>query len=339
MSERLIIKDIGPIKSVDLSLAKINLFIGKNQVGKSIASKILQIKRVDGSFKNFGLDGYTIDENNIEYTTDDETITKISEDKIIENLMNHIKIKQKKDNIDFLTLFQYIELSRSLKYNSIYIPAERTLVPFLTAYGINFYSAKIPLPSYILDFASIFRLAKDEIKELSILDVLYRFENSEDRVYISDSEYIDLKSASSGIQTILPLHLVMLFDNQKSYIIEEPELNLFPTEQFELLKFMISNSGSLTIATHSPYILSGLNILLYAHNIAHKDSSFYEKVDKIIPSKYWIDPNEFSAYLFDNGEAVSILENGLISDNAIDDASDYYNDIFDEISEIEYDKR
>ena len=333
MSERLIIKDIGPIKSVDLSLAKINLFIGKNQVGKSIASKILQIKRVDGSFKNFGLDGYTIDENNIEYTTDDETITKISEEKIIEYITKYINSK------DLLTLIKEIESNQSLKYNSIYIPAERTMVPFLTAYGINFYSAKIPLPSYILDFASIFRLAKDEIKELSILDVLYRFENSEDRVYISDSEYIDLKSASSGIQTILPLHLVMLFDNQKSYIIEEPELNLFPTEQFELLKFMISNSGSLTIATHSPYILSGLNILLYAHNIAHKDSSFYEKVDKIIPSKYWIDPNEFSAYLFDNGEAVSILENGLISDNAIDDASDYYNDIFDEISEIEYDKR
>jgi len=333
MSERLIIKDIGPIKSVDLSLAKINLFIGKNQVGKSIASKILQIKRVDGSFKNFGLDGYTIDENNIEYTTDDETITKISEEKIIEYITKYINSK------DLLTLIKEIESNQSLKYNSIYIPAERTMVPFLTAYGINFYSAKIPLPSYILDFASIFRLAKDEIKELSILDVLYRFENSEDRVYISDSEYIDLKSASSGIQTILPLHLVMLFDNQKSYIIEEPELNLFPTEQFELLKFMISNSGSLTIATHSPYILSGLNILLYAHNIAHKDSSFYEKVDKIIPSKYWIDPNEFSAYLFDNGEAISILENGLISDNAIDDASDYYNDIFDEISEIEYDKR
>jgi len=337
MSERLIIKDIGPIKSVDLSLAKINLFIGKNQVGKSIASKILQIKRLDGSFKSFGLDDYNIDENNIKYITDDKTTTKISKDRIIKYITKRLNKGFSEE--DLLTLIKEIESNQSLKYNSIYIPAERTMVPFLTAYGINFYSAKIPLPSYILDFASIFRLAKDEIKELSILDVLYRFENSEDRVYISDSEYIDLKSASSGIQTILPLHLVMLFDNQKSYIIEEPELNLFPTEQFELLKFMISNSGSLTIATHSPYILSGLNILLYAHNIAHKDSSFYEKVDKIIPSKYWIDPNEFSAYLFDNGEAVSILENGLISDNAIDDASDYYNDIFDEISEIEYDKR
>ncbi len=331
MSERLIIKDIGPIKSVDLSLKKINLFIGKNQVGKSIASKILQIKRVDGSFKNFGLDGYKID-NNIRYTSDDKTI-KISEEKIQEYITNNAFGK------DIYTLIEEVLSNQSLKYNSIYIPAERTMVPFLTAYGINFYSAKIPLPSYILDFASIFRLAKDEIKELRILDVLYRFENSEDRVYISDGEYIDLKSASSGIQTILPLHLVMLFDKQKRYIIEEPELNLFPTEQFELLKFMINNSEGLTIATHSPYILSGLNILLYAHKVAHKDSSFYKKVDKIIPSKDWIAPDEFSAYLFENGEAISILKDGLISDNAIDDSSDYYNDIFDEISEIEYAKR
>ena len=39
--ERLIIKNIGPIKNVDITLNKINVFIGAQSSGKSTISKIL----------------------------------------------------------------------------------------------------------------------------------------------------------------------------------------------------------------------------------------------------------------------------------------------------------
>jgi len=51
------------------------------------------------------------------------------------------------------------------------------------------------------------------------------------------------------------------------FVIEEPEQNLFPTEQYKLMEYLaaIINHGKnhrLTISTHSPYIVSYLNVLL-----------------------------------------------------------------------------
>ncbi len=121
---------------------------------------------------------------------------------------------------------------------------------------------------------------------------------------------IELKDASSGIQTSVPLTVVSsyfskkfdfndafkrsvlnyLFDNQRikdfkpsteltemekiiHLHVEEPELSLFPDAQCSLLNFLvnqcfISNQPdrklTLMIATHSPYLLNQVNVLLRA---------------------------------------------------------------------------
>lgn len=54
-----------------------------------------------------------------------------------------------------------------------------------------------------------------------------------------------------------------------SYIIEEPEQNLYPSTQRDLLNFIVAscNGGrehSLTVTTHSPYVINQLNLLLKA---------------------------------------------------------------------------
>ena len=51
------------------------------------------------------------------------------------------------------------------------------------------------------------------------------------------------------------------------FVIEEPEQNLFPVEQYKLMEYLISiiNHGKqhrMTISTHSPYIINFLNVLL-----------------------------------------------------------------------------
>ena len=51
------------------------------------------------------------------------------------------------------------------------------------------------------------------------------------------------------------------------FVIEEPEQNLFPQEQYKLMEHLVSiiNHGKqhrLTISTHSPYIINFLNVLL-----------------------------------------------------------------------------
>lgn len=51
------------------------------------------------------------------------------------------------------------------------------------------------------------------------------------------------------------------------FVIEEPEQNLYPQEQYKLMEYLVSiiNHGKqhrLTVSTHSPYIINFLNVLL-----------------------------------------------------------------------------
>jgi len=169
------------------------------------------------------------------------------------------------------------------------------------------------------------------------------------------------KNSMGGIQTLLPLYLTLeylnsidkefvaeffnenknsifkennIMANKKSYILEEPELNLFPKEQFEVVKFMIQNSHSVVFVTHSPYVLYCLNILLYAYEVGNISQKSKEEVDKIISEEYWINPKEFGAFYFDDGGAESFFNGKLIDDNLIDDVSNEFEEIFEELREI-----
>lgn len=69
------------------------------------------------------------------------------------------------------------------------------------------------------------------------------------------------------------------------FIIEEPEQNLFPREQYKLMEHLIAiiNHGKqhrMTVTTHSPYIVNFLNVLLRrkenaASYISHDDLNVY----------------------------------------------------------------
>ena len=143
------------------------------------------------------------------------------------------------------------------------------------------------------------------------------------------------------------------FLTHRSFIIEEPELNLFPVAQYELIQLLESNRrdpywedfGTIhTYTTHSPYILSALNNLLYANKVSkfvkqqkqneNKQKELELKIKKIVRAE--IDANSFNAYQIKDGFAKSIFnrETGLIDDNYIDDATDKINDDFDELMEL-----
>ena len=337
MTETLQIKNTGPIKEANLTLKKVNLFIGKNGTGKSITGKILQISRYKelglSLKKGYVLDNY-IDENSvIKYESDVKHNKNQLNEKVIKSLLN----LENKDDKQLVEIIKNLALKEMELQSSYYIPAERNIVPFLSSYGVNFFSAKIPLPDYILEFASNFRLAKDEVKEADIFEYKYKFENDEDRIYMDKDNYIFLNESSSGVQALLPLKLTIPYLNKeikKDYILEEPELNLFPKEQFELVKFMVENSNSILFISHSPYILVALNILLFAYQVGNINEQTKKLVSKFIPQKFWINPDEFSGYCFDNGGVIDIARNGLISDNYLDDVNDELNNLFDELLEI-----
>ena len=356
---RLIVKNFGVLKDIDIELHETNLFIGDNGSGKSTLAKLItviadftldedeilqRLKEFDINFLNEEcfiqvLEDekklLEIDNTQIELFQREEKLEEL-EEKLKEKLKELVELEELKE---FKELVKLIELKRNL-YTPKYIPSERNLISLFDQSLSNMISAKIPLPKALLEFSASYNSARNDIKELDLLGMQYKNENSQDRVYYEDGNYLTLSNSSSGIQSALPLYLTLkYFASKHAYImVEEPEQNLYPKSQIETVKFMVENRGesSLSIMTHSPYILSILNVLIFAHKASNTNDTLKEKISAIIPQAQQIDPDKFSAYLIENGTAKSIKgkSTGMIKENVIDDIGAQLDEQFNELMEI-----
>jgi predicted ATPase len=246
-------------------------------------------------------------------------------------------IKDSNEKLEEVSLDLTNQLSQ---FKSQYIPAERNLISLFNQSLSNIITADIPLPKTLLEFSADYNNARNEIKELNILGMQYKNENSQDRIYYEDTHSLALENSSSGIQTALPLYLSLKYFATKhaNIIIEEPELNLYPKSQIDTIKFMIENrqNSILTIMTHSPYILSILNVLLFAYKASNTNDILKEKISTIIPQSQQINPDEFSAYLIENGVSKNIKgkSTGMIQENSIDEIGTIIDEQFAELMEI-----
>jgi hypothetical protein len=231
--------------------------------------------------------------------------------------------------------------------NAFYIPSERTIVGLLKQAALNINSLNIPIPKHLLDYAAKYNSATFEIKEFDLSFIkegtFYKNIKGDDYIYYNKNKRIRLSESASGIQSIIPILLPIenkknnnnLNNSQYSFVIEEPETNLFPKAQYELLKFLeksrnddfgkIDKGIIHTYTTHSPFILSSLNNMLYAFkkgNLAKEEVK--SKIAKILEENNWIDPEHFSAYQIIDGKAKSIMDRktGLIKENVIDYVSE-----------------
>ncbi|SFJ76950.1 ATP-binding protein [Myroides guanonis] len=106
-------------------------------------------------------------------------------------------------------------------------------------------------------------------------------------------------------------------------IIEEPEQNLFPETQKTLIYYLLESviktlEHSLTLTTHSPYVLYAINNCIMAY-LVHDKLSDNEKQSLNCLSSM-IDPKLISIYQIDNGYINCIQqEDGLIGENFFDD--------------------
>ena len=128
--------------------------------------------------------------------------------------------------------------------------------------------------------------------------------------------------------------------NSISFILEEPEQNLYPSTQVELLKdiFKACNGIHLStalITTHSPYTLTFINNLIYAARIGelHPDS-----VNRIIPSDLWLQADVVSAYRVSNGTVTEIMDEEIheIKAELIDEVSQAINKQYEMLADIEF---
>jgi AAA15 family ATPase/GTPase len=180
-----------------------------------------------------------------------------------------------------------------------------------------------------------------------ILKGKYEYTANEHFLDLTIGTRIPLRSASSGQQeavAILEYMLLALRDIKKIedalLVVEEPEAHLYPISQYEMVKAISLFANELpntqiVLTTHSPYILTALNNLLFASETIAKYPQTQPEIEPILPKSCWLNTQKVGAYYVAGGKIASIIEkSNLIGENELDDASDNIMNDFDAMMDL-----
>lgn len=119
-----------------------------------------------------------------------------------------------------------------------------------------------------------------------------------------------------------------------------PETSLFPTRQIDVADSIGVNSNDdidVVVYTHSPYILTALNNLIYAGILYADKKVDKDKLKDIMSARYTIEPGIVSAYHVEDGELINIIddESGLIVSEKLDEVSFLIEKEFDSLCNLD----
>lgn len=370
---RLIIRNIGPIKSVDIELNKVNVFIGEQSSGKSTIAKIVSFcswleKAVnkDGVFFAKGKEAYR------RLQSYHHIQTYFQKDSVICYLGDNVAYAYHWPS-DQVMPYPEWEVARTECFSDdevflypaskvvnpkvIYIPAERnfvSVVPNLQKYA----EEDDNLMAFLLSWQEA-RKKYSASHKLSLLNLgmnFYSQDGISNVVDLPEGGAVALEAASSGLQSVVPLLTLIdwladgIYKENKPYsfeeiekikllinevakddslkerlagivsgkiythtqfVIEEPEQNLFPTTQRDLVYYLLKtiNHGRkhrLVVTTHSPYILHAFNNSMILGQVSE---DMPEEMKKELDCKdAAIVPDFVSAWQIKDGELVNIKD-------------------------------
>lgn len=218
-----------------------------------------------------------------------------------------------------------------LIHNDIKIPFEQS------SSGEKSTSIMETISSY---FAYLYDIKKKSLDKIAIENIIFDLKKS-----------ISAKGRFTENNVIKRIKLIETLLSEKNkptldIFIEEPESNLFPINQMNMAYYLTSlrnakNKPNIMFSTHSPYILTSLNNILYASMVEQKlQDNKKDDIYKIIDKKNIIDYKDLVAYKLENGKVESIMnkETNLIDAEYIDTVSDKIMDDFYKIAELDNDK-
>ncbi len=205
------------------------------------------------------------------------------------------------------------------------------------------------------DFGGIIQNAPKEKKEVltiahSLVQKVIRGKytsGTDEKIMLKDGKFVYLKNASSGqqesIRILQDAFIAINSDNNVLRIIEEPEAHIFPEAQMyllQLLAMLLNNKeeNQMIITTHSPYVLSVINNLMYAYKVGQDNP---EKAGEIVNKHSWLAPEKVNAYMLtakSGAERIIDDELGMIKAERIDEVSEKLNEDYDKLLNIEYGK-
>ena len=367
MPEIIKIKNLGPILDVEVELRKVNIFIGDQGTGKSTIAKLLiaiqstvlkEISTLERKIKN--INTKTESFNDYLKVTGIDTYISINTEIFYDS--SYITFLYRKGNVEKQTIKKTpLNYTLNNNYDINYIPAERSLVITLAKSLYALIETGTLLPRLFTRFGERFLKARENdliFNYEDLIGVKYSYKNDDnDTIILKDGKEVLLSNASTGMQTSIPI--ILVFDSivktskrhegnafKPFIIIEEPELNCFPETQNKLLRHFISNllfekkgkvyyKNLLLITTHSPYVLTSINNMMYAYKVGQIN----HEAEKIIEEKYWLNPDHVSVYMMlTNGECEDIFdrEEGLIKAEKIDGVTNILNQQFSELLNLEF---
>ncbi len=186
----------------------------------------------------------------------------------------------------------------------------------------------------------ILRTGRDDDKNL--LSVNRILEMAEETNQIMDHPLWTEKEKHDRIKSVRNRYYPGCFIN----IIEEPEQNLFPSSQWEMLKELMyyanyQDQNKLIVTTHSPYLINFISIIAKAYSVyqLNLNKEQKERLQKIVPEPSVVHPEGISIYEFDehNGTIKKLPDyKGIPSDdNYLNNGLGTANDLFVELLEIE----
>jgi len=350
--ENLIIEKFGPINMIELNnIRPLTILIGESGSGKSTILKVLSLFR--WMYKQINIRSYlkhaNIARSGIRFRI--ESLLKTSG--IYEYLRKDSVIKYQRDNYEIKMQNRTVSARLLIAKEDLcldkicFISDKRAMI----ADFINNRIEKKAANYYLQDTIDNFIKAYNAIKQfpLEFLGVNFKLEkqkNAPTKLTIQgegeDNYSIEMKNASSGIQTVTPLAMIVEYyatkydatetmnsalfkymignDQLKNFnaainvgeienrnvhiLIEEPELSLHPEGQKDLMDYLVKTcyhiehnyNTTLMIATHSPYIVNYLNLLI-------------KRADSRIETSYKMDYSDIAVYEVDDGNIYSLKVN------------------------------
>lgn len=376
--ERLIVRNFGPVTNLDIEFRRLTLFIGDQGSGKSTLSKLLTICRdmrwwqqllenpesddIRKPFYDFGINEYFNDESYINYSMGGLVIkyeggafSIVSDDVSWDDINTYFEFLNKKFGFGQDSSSSSSEADDAeqafMEANArmvLYNPAERNLVGSLSEATASMWSAGIPLPRPLLEYMGLFERATKLLPryEISFFKVSFVKKDNKNMIELNGRDkLLPLSASSSGLQSAIPMLMVIDYalktDSFNSFVIEEPEQNLFPKNQFEMLGFVTSRlwhpsqRRQFIITTHSPYMLSSLNVLMLAYKLQQIEAT-REEAKNIVSPEYTVNPDDVAVYSLDPDskeycKSLISKKTGLVSVNELDSVSEVIGDKYDRL--------
>jgi len=384
------IKNVGPLKDTgEIALNRLLLIIGKQSSGKSTFMKVLchcrWVEKTlmvddDSSAKDYRKDQeflkslITFHRFNPDF---------FSSDSYIKYDGDYITIEQNGDEDDAVITRKSDFEERRYNTKLCFIPSERNLISAVKNLDKTYKATDLDvLLNYLLEWDEVkdYYGTKNALRLSVARNIQYYNDGGADFIYLSQNgKKLPVFYASSGVQSAMPIEVMIdrysafvgeraslskhdwkqisddtIKANYQSvqFYIEEPEQNLYPMSQKDLVlnvvKHMVSanrnekarHESMVVMTTHSPYILSVLNELMAEAKLYIKHTEKYiEGVDDFVNYDCFMKPEYYSAYYInDNGTFENLIDSELpmISGIELDGVSDWVEERISKVNKFIY---